>query len=77
MVLRQGMSLVAIGSAIGLTLAVGASRLLVGLLSGIPPLDPVAFGGSAVLFAIIGLAACFVPALRATRIEPMEALRYE
>ena len=77
MVLRQGMSLVAIGSAIGLTLAVGTSRLLVGLLSGIPPLDPLAFGGSAAVFAIVGLAACFVPALRATRIEPMEALRYE
>lgn len=77
MVLRQGMSLVAIGSATGMLLAAGASRLLVRLLFGVPPLDPVIFAGAAVLFVVIGLAACYAPARRATRIDAMEALRYE
>jgi predicted permease len=77
MILKQGMVLVAIGSAIGLMLAAAGSRLLTRLLFGVPPLDPVAFGGATVLFAIIGLVACYVPARRATRIDAMEALRYE
>jgi predicted permease len=77
MVLRQGMTLVGIGSALGLMLAAGASRLLTRLLFGIPPLDPLTYGGAAVLFATIGLAACYLPARRATRIDPLVALRYE
>jgi ABC-type antimicrobial peptide transport system permease subunit len=77
LILRQGMSLVAIGAAIGLTLAAGAGRLLTRLLFGIPPIDPLTFAGAAVLFAIVGLAACYVPARKATRIDAMEALRYE
>jgi putative ABC transport system permease protein len=77
MVLRHGLSLVAIGSTIGLALAAGLSRLLVRLLFGVPPLDPVIFGGAAILFAAIGLAACYVPARRAVRINAIEALRYE
>ncbi|MGB7218788.1 MAG: ABC transporter permease [Vicinamibacterales bacterium] len=77
MVLRQGMSLAAVGSVIGLLLAAGASRLLVALLFGVPPLDPVTFLGAAVLLAAVGLAACYLPARRATRIDPIEALRYE
>ena len=77
MVLRQGLTLVAIGSVIGLLLAAAASRLLVRLLFGVPPLDPVIYAGSALLFAVIGLAACYVPARRATSIDAMEALRYE
>ena len=77
MVLRQGMSLVAIGAGIGLVLATVAGRVLSGLLFGLPPLDPVTFGGATLLFAVIGLAACYVPIRRATRISPVEALRYE
>jgi predicted permease len=77
MVLRQGMSLVAIGAAIGLLLAAAAGRVLGRLLFGLPPLDPVTFGGATLLFAAIGLAACYVPIRRATRISPVEALRYE
>jgi predicted permease len=77
MVLRQGLWLAGIGSVIGLLLAVGASRALVGFLLGIPPLDPTAFGFAAMLFAFVGLAACYVPARRATRIDPLTALRYE
>jgi predicted permease len=76
-VLRQGMSLVAIGAGIGLLLAAVAGRVLARLLFGLPSLDPVTFGGATVLFAAIGLAACYVPIRRATRISPVEALRYE
>jgi putative ABC transport system permease protein len=77
MVLREGMSLVAIGSVIGLMLAAGASRLLARLLFGVPPIDPITFLGATILFAVIGLAACYVPVQRATQVDAMEALRYE
>ena len=77
MVLRQGMMLALAGMAIGLVLAAGASRLLGSLLFGIGPTDPIAFGGSALLFCLIGLVACYVPARRATAVDAMEALRYE
>jgi predicted permease len=77
MVLRQGLWLAVTGSVIGLLLAAGASQALGGFLFGIPPLDPAAFGFAAVLFALVGLAACYVPARRATRIDPLTALRYE
>jgi putative ABC transport system permease protein len=77
MVLRQGIWLAVIGSAIGLLLAAGASRVLVGFLFGIPSLDPIIFGGAAALFALVAFAACYVPARRATRIDPLTALRCE
>jgi predicted permease len=77
MVLRQGLSIAAIGAGIGLALAAGASQLLATFLFGVPPFDPVIFAGAAVLFAVIGLAACYVPVRCATRIDAMEALRYE
>src|SRR5881397_2048340 len=77
MVLRQGMMLAFAGMAIGLVLAAGASRLLGSLLFGVSPGDPLAFGGAAVLFCLIGLIACYVPARRATAVDAMEALRYE
>jgi len=77
MVLGEGMRLVAIGSAIGLVLATGAGRLLVGLLYGVPPIDPITFAASILLFAGVGLAACYVPVRRAVRVDPMGALRCE
>jgi putative ABC transport system permease protein len=77
MVLRQGMMLTGIGAAIGLALAAGASRLLGSLLFGVGAADPITFVGSAALFVVIGLAACYAPARRATAIDAMEALRYE
>jgi predicted permease len=77
MVLRQGMTLALAGIAIGVVLAAGASRLLGSLLFGVGAADPVTFVGSAVLFCLIGLAACFAPARRATEVEPTDALRYE
>jgi predicted permease len=77
MILREGLFLTAIGSAIGVLLAAATSRVLAGFLFGIPPVDPVTFAGTTVLFAAIGVAACCVPVLRATRIDPTQALRYE
>lgn len=77
MVPGHGLSLVAIGSLIGLTVATGASRLLRSLLFGVQALDPLTFGASALLFAAIGFIACVVPARRAVRINPIDALRYE
>jgi ABC-type antimicrobial peptide transport system permease subunit len=77
MVLRQGMSLVAIGAGIGLLLAAAAGRVLGRLLFGLPPLDPVTFGGAIVLFVAVGFAACYVPARRALRVNVVDALRYE
>jgi putative ABC transport system permease protein len=77
MVLHQGLWLAIIGSAIGLLLSAGASQVLAGFLFGVPPLDPAIFAGAAALFAAVGIAACCVPARRATRIDPMTALRYE
>ncbi|PYR55240.1 MAG: hypothetical protein DMF91_24805 [Acidobacteria bacterium] len=77
MVLREGLSLTLIGSAMGLIIAAAVSRVVAGYLFGIPPIDPVTFAGTTVMFAAIGLAACYVPARQATRIDAMEALRYE
>ena len=77
LILRQGMGLVGIGAAIGLTLAAIAGRSLTRLLFGVPPLDPLTFGSATLLFAVIGLAACYAPARRATAISAMDALRRE
>jgi ABC-type antimicrobial peptide transport system permease subunit len=77
MILRQGMVLVSIGLVMGLLLAAAGSRLLKTLLFGVPPLDPLTFGGATVCFALIGLAACYLPAWRATGVDSVEALRYE
>jgi putative ABC transport system permease protein len=58
-------------------IAAALSRVLAGFLFGIPPLDLITFAATTVVFAAIGLAACYVPVLRATRIDPKQALRYE
>jgi predicted permease len=77
LVLRQGMTLTAIGMAIGLLLAAGASRLLRSLLFGVGSTDPLVFVGAAALFGAVGLIACYMPARRATEVEAIEALRSE
>jgi predicted permease len=76
-VLREGVALTLIGSAIGVVLAAVLSRVLAGFLFGIPPIDPITFVGTTVLFALISLAACYVPVRRATLVTPTEALRYD
>ncbi len=77
MVLREGLSSTLIGSAIGLIVAAAISRVLASFLFGIAPLDPVTFTTTTVLFVAVGLAACYVPVRRATRVDPTQALRYE
>ena len=77
MVLRQGLTLTMIGAAIGLAVAAAASRLLGSLLVGVGATDPLTFIGSTLLFFVVGAAACYVPARRATAIGAMDALRYD
>jgi len=77
MILQRGIRLTVIGCAIGLLLAAGASQVLVVFLFGVAPHDPAVFGGAVVFFALIGLAACYLPARRATAVDPLVALRYE
>ena len=77
LVVWQGMSLVALGLLMGIVVSAIASRLMSGLLFGVSATDPVVFGGIAALLAAVALAANYVPARRATKIDPMVALRYE
>lgn len=75
MVLREGGVLLAAGLALGLIGAYFATGVIRGLLFGVPPHDPATFIGVAVMTAVIGLAACWIPARRAARIDPAIAMR--
>jgi putative ABC transport system permease protein len=77
LVIRRGIRLVLLGIVIGLGGAVAAVRLIRGMLFEVTTLDPIVYAGVVVLLALGGLAACLVPARRATRISPMAALRDE
>jgi ABC-type antimicrobial peptide transport system permease subunit len=77
LVLREGMVLAAIGTGVGLAAALGLTRFLASLLYGVRPADPVTLVAVALLLAGIALLACGVPAWRATKVDPMVALRYE
>jgi putative ABC transport system permease protein len=77
MVVRQGMRPVAVGAAIGLAGAVAMTTVMQSLLFGINPVDPTTYAAAAATLAIVALAACAVPALRATRVDPLVALRDE
>jgi len=74
---RQGIGVIAAGIAIGLPLAFGAAQLLSGLLYGVEPANIAVLGGGAFGLMLVGLAASFLPAYRAVRIDPAEALRQE
>jgi predicted permease len=77
MVLRQGGKMAALGVAIGMCAALGLTRLMTSLLFGVSPVDPLTFGAVAALLMVVTLAACYLPGLRATRVDPIVALRYE
>ena len=77
MVVHEGLWLTLIGVGVGVMPAAGASHVLAAFLFGIPRIDPVTFIGTGLLFVAIGTAACYVPVRRATRIDPVEALRRE
>jgi ABC-type antimicrobial peptide transport system permease subunit len=77
MVVRQGMVLATIGIALGLVMALMLTRFLAGFLFSVTPTDPVTLGLVTVSLAAVALAATYVPALRATRTDPVEVLRAE
>lgn len=75
--LREGVSFIAAGLSIGLAGALALTRLLSSMLFGVAPTDPLTFVSAAVLLALVAFAACQIPARRATRVDPIEALRAE
>jgi predicted permease len=77
MVLRQGMTLTALGAAIGAALAVALSSAVGGLLNGVNPRDPVVYAGAVAILATVTLLAAYVPARRAASLDPQHALRCE
>ncbi|MGC2803386.1 MAG: FtsX-like permease family protein, partial [Candidatus Acidiferrum sp.] len=76
-VLTEGARLAAIGLALGLAGSLAATRLIATMLFGVKPTDPLTFAAVAVILASVSLAACYIPARRATRVDPLVALRYE
>ena len=77
MILRQGLWLAMAGAAVGLVGALIVSHLMAGLLFGVRPADPLTFVGVTLLLTAVALAACYIPARRAMRLDPLAVLRYE
>jgi ABC-type antimicrobial peptide transport system permease subunit len=73
--MRSGLQLVAVGLTIGLGAAAGTARLIRTLLFDVEPLDPLVYGGVALIFGAVASLACLVPSTRAARIDPLVALR--
>jgi ABC-type antimicrobial peptide transport system permease subunit len=77
MVLRKGLKLAVAGAIIGILAALIVSHLMAGLLYGVSPSDPLTFVGLTIVLTIVALAACYIPARRAMRVDPIIALRCE
>ena len=77
MILREGMVLAAVGTVAGLGLAFLTARGLTAVLYGVDPFDPMVYAGVPLLLAAVMLLACWLPARRATKVNPVEALRAE
>src|SRR5262249_36278884 len=77
MVLGRGVALALVGATIGLVCAAGVSRSMAGVLYGVRPIDPPTFAGVAILLIAVAILACYIPARRATRVDPIVALRHE
>ena len=77
LVLRQGMGLTIVGLVVGIAIGSVATRVLSDMLFGVTPRDPLTFVGVPALLLLVAFLACYIPARRATRIDPLVALRWE
>jgi putative ABC transport system permease protein len=76
-ILTQGATIALVGAAIGLAASMGLARLMSSLLFSVSANDPLTFAGVALLLIAVAMLACYIPARRATKVDPMVALRYE
>jgi putative ABC transport system permease protein len=77
LIVGQGFKLVLLGLVLGLVVALALTRVIASLLFGVTAYDPLTFIAVAVVLAGVALLACYIPARRATRLDPLHALRYE
>ena len=77
LILRQGLTSTLIGIAVGLTVSALITRALPKFLYGVSPTDPATYAGASLLWLLVAAAACYLPARRASQVDPMEVLRNE